>query len=392
MKEGFKDSEENESSIGKLNNASTTKSLEEQSSTDFDFPKNSNLTFNNGSEEGSYEKNKSAYKNDTQQNQVCAEDYNIDPQYNNLNNYVNDNIELSINNNNGNFSDDEYSWGGEQDYQPIINDKTIFIGSPRTKSTSWWLIFTIVLGVYFVTSLFIFNIVLMPVRVEGASMEPTIHNNVGNLKYDIVYLNRTQNVGRNDIVVVDATHYSSDANAGSYIKRAVAVAGDTIQFVKVSETKYWVRVDNTYERFKVYGEYKLYINGEPANEDYITSKSNSILEILSYSVGGSIYTENEYGVKEEVDTSQIVDESGVMLLMSVSSEDFYNNHIITGEVMTVPEGCLFVLGDNRTISNDSKYFGFVQISDIIGVVAIHRAYDSGLIPAIIYSIQKGYLF
>ena len=60
MKEGFKDSEENESSIGELNNASTTKSLEEQSSTDFVSSKNLNLTYNNGSEEGSYEKNKPA--------------------------------------------------------------------------------------------------------------------------------------------------------------------------------------------------------------------------------------------------------------------------------------------------------------------------------------------
>ena len=34
--------------------------------------------------------------------------------------------------------------------------------------------------------------------------------------------------------------------------------------------------------------------------------------------------------------------------------------------LTVPEGCIWVMGDNRTNSRDSRYFGFVQTSEVFG--------------------------
>lgn len=34
--------------------------------------------------------------------------------------------------------------------------------------------------------------------------------------------------------------------------------------------------------------------------------------------------------------------------------------------LTVPEGCIWVMGDNRTNSRDSRYFGFVETNEVFG--------------------------
>ena len=36
--------------------------------------------------------------------------------------------------------------------------------------------------------------------------------------------------------------------------------------------------------------------------------------------------------------------------------------------VSVPEGCIYVLGDNRTESYDSRYMGCIEVSRVIGKV------------------------
>ena len=38
----------------------------------------------------------------------------------------------------------------------------------------------------------------------------------------------------------------------------------------------------------------------------------------------------------------------------------------------VPEGCIYVLGDNRPFSEDSRKFGFVDMKQVIGKVVVYK--------------------
>lgn len=62
----------------------------------------------------------------------------------------------------------------------------------------------------------------------------------------------------------------------------------------------------------------------------------------------------------------------------------------TGDVKTVPKGDYFVLGDNREISEDSRYFGWIPDSSIVGRVLIiyYPLNKIEMIPKVKY-IQNG---
>ena len=140
---------------------------------------------------------------------------------------------------------------------------------------------TLVLSVVLFVSI---NIISARIRVDGASMEPTLFSGeyvvVSRLSY------RLGSPHRGDIIVF---HFPRDPKE-EYIKRVIGLPGDEVE----------VRNDT------------VYINGQPLDESYLKVKTNYI---------GS---------------------------------------------WIIPEGQLFVLGDNRNNSSDSHDWGTVPMDYVVG--------------------------
>lgn len=239
------------------------------------------------------------------------------------------------------------------DEPALINNETIFIGCPEKKPINWWLLTTIVIGIYFILSTFVFRIVLEPLEVVGASMYPTLNGgDLNESTCDVVYLERTHKYNKLDIVVFKAEGYTGEDSL--YIKRVIGVAGDVIQFKKNTEAES-LTDPNGY----LVHEYFLYINGVLQQEDYVNQET--------------------------------LTPNAMLLRMHASKDESQYAKIINEEEIVVGEGEIFVLGDNRRISNDSKYFGCVKTEDCIGKVVLHVQYGEIIFKAFFRALKKNYL-
>ena len=116
---------------------------------------------------------------------------------------------------------------------------------------------------------------------------------------------RNTKLKRGDIVILNAP----DEPGALYIKRIIGVPGDSIS----------------------YKNDQLYINGKKVNESYLTEGKKE------YNIKGQLYTNN----------------------FSLESLHLGNK---------VPKNSYFVMGDHRNVSKDSRYFGYVKKSAIVGKV------------------------
>ncbi|WP_347231125.1 signal peptidase I [Paenibacillus sp. DMB5] len=139
-----------------------------------------------------------------------------------------------------------------------------------------------------------------PFIVDGPSMQPNFHTGERVIVNEILYDIRSPQ--RGEVIVF---HVPSEGR--DFIKRVIAVAGDTV---------------------KVEGDV-VTVNGEPVDETYI---------------------------QEAIDARHAINSL-------YNNKDFPNEEVPDG---TVPEGHVFVMGDNRSDSTDSRMIGYVPLDDIVG--------------------------
>lgn len=163
---------------------------------------------------------------------------------------------------------------------------------------------------------------LVPVNVSGASMEPNLKNG-----QHIVAV-KTATVKRNSVIVFDAS--GVDPNAApkeNYVKRVIGMPGDSIRYSKTG---------------------KLYVNGKYQSQNYISKYERQAGTLSSFSNGFNLVTaarQNDWSNK-------------------------WSLAIGNNRVNKVPKNCYFVLGDHRSVSEDSRVYGFVPKSKLVGVAKV----------------------
>ena len=147
------------------------------------------------------------------------------------------------------------------------------------------------------------------VRVDGPSMQPNLQNN------ERVVCLKQAKIHRGSVVVFDSNGVDPQVSVKTeYVKRVIGLPGDTVEAKNGN----------------------LYVNGKKVDQSYISKSERS-------------------------------SGTGTWTLHSISQE---NSWVLHNGAYKVPKGEYFVLGDHRSVSNDSRYWGFVPKSKIVGVVKV----------------------
>ncbi|GAB5051796.1 signal peptidase I [Pediococcus ethanolidurans] len=174
---------------------------------------------------------------------------------------------------------------------------------------SWVVPILIGLAIALLVRSFLFEIV----RVDGTSMEPNLVNN------ERVFVFKQDKIKHLSVIVFDAYGADPQATPGTeYVKRVIGMPGDKIS----------------------YKDGNLYVNNKLVPQKFISSYERK--------------TGTEIGA-----------EATNWNLASVAKARGWGN-----KSETVPAGEYFVLGDHRSVSNDSRYWGFVKKSEVMGVVKV----------------------
>lgn len=180
-------------------------------------------------------------------------------------------------------------------------------------------------------ALILFSSVTTECKVVGASMQPTFNTDIRKPS-DIVYVNKyDRDFQFGDIVVVNMGEGKS-----SIIKRVIGVGGDLIDIVYTEDG------------------YKLEINGKLIEEDYLLIKNTD-------SNGNPCKPSNGNENSMTILKTELLENKPELF------EDVSVNGV-TVKKLRVPEGEVFVMGDNRHVSQDSTHYGTFKLEKLDGIV------------------------
>lgn len=181
----------------------------------------------------------------------------------------------------------------------------------KQKSLLSWVIYLL----FLVLAWFAIKSFATVVKVDGHSMDPNLHTG------QRVLVMKQAEIKRDSVIVFDAFGEDPTKLATTYyVKRVVGMPGDKI----------------------VYKSGKLYINNKLYKQNYISKQQVGV---------GTRY-------KFQNDVIKNWD------ITKLSREKWVDDQ----DEKVVPKGMYFFLGDNRSISNDSRYWGFVEQRKVLGVV------------------------
>ena len=191
------------------------------------------------------------------------------------------------------------------------------------KRKPWW-VGVLLWFTPFIASTLVTTFVMSTVTISGVSMAPSFADG-----QRVVLSKIDKTYQRGEIVVFTSTGNDPTATGQEtlYVKRVIGVAGDTVR----------------------YKDGKLYVNDKEVHQDFLQDSAHDLINSAFEKEDGTSMPENNYWSLEDL-----------------SDAERWNEW--SKGVNKVPEGCVFVMGDHRSASKDSRFFGYVKTDSIVGVV------------------------